>query len=48
MTPGKKLKEAILYDHVMDKNLFQCLQFHLQFVEIAPAKSGLKQEKPET
>jgi len=39
------LKYFIVYDHVLYKNLFRFFQFHLQFVKIAPVKSGLKQEK---
>jgi hypothetical protein len=42
------MKEVIVYEHVLDKNLLWFLQIRLQLAETAPAKSGLKQEKPET
>jgi hypothetical protein len=46
LTPGKKMKEVIVYEYVSDKNLFLFLQIHLQITETAPAKSGLKQKEP--
>jgi hypothetical protein len=42
------MEEVIVYGHVLDKNLLWFLQIHLQLSETAPAKSGLKQENPET
>jgi hypothetical protein len=41
MTPGKKMKEVIVYGHVLDKNLLRFRQIHLQLAVTAPAKSGL-------
>jgi hypothetical protein len=46
-TPVYKMKEFILYDHFLDKNLFRFFQFHLHLIETNPAKSGLKPEKME-
>jgi hypothetical protein len=45
VTPGRKWEEVILYEHVMDKNLFWFLQIHLQLTETAPAKSRTVTEK---
>jgi hypothetical protein len=42
------MKEVNVYEHFMDKNLLWFLQIHLHLTETAPAKSGLKREKPET
>jgi hypothetical protein len=42
MTPGRKLKEVIVYGHVLDKNLLRFRQIHPQLAVTAPAKSGLK------
>jgi hypothetical protein len=36
----------IVYEFLWRKNLLRFLQFHLHLAETAPAKSGLKQEKP--
>jgi hypothetical protein len=47
LTPGKKLKDFIVYEYVLDKNLFWFHQIHLQLAETTPAKSGLKQKEPE-
>jgi hypothetical protein len=44
MTPGKKMKEVIVYGHVLDKNLLRFHQILLQLTETPPAKSGLQQE----
>jgi hypothetical protein len=44
MTPGKKMKDFIVYGHVLDKNLLRFLQIRLQLTETPPAKSGLQQE----
>jgi hypothetical protein len=41
LTPGKKMKEVIVYEHVLDKKLLWFLQIRLQLAETAPAKSGL-------
>jgi hypothetical protein len=41
MTPGKKMKEVIGDGHVMEKNLLQFLQIHLQLAVTALAKLGL-------
>jgi hypothetical protein len=41
MTPGKKMKEVIVYGHVLDKNLLWFRQIRLQLAVTAPAKSGL-------
>jgi hypothetical protein len=42
MTPGRKMKEVIVYGHVSDKNLSRFRKIHLQLAVAAPAKSGLK------
>ena len=42
LAPGKKLKEIILYGHVLENNLLWFRQIHFQLAKIAPAKSGLK------
>jgi hypothetical protein len=44
MTPGRKLKEVIVYGHVLDKNLLRFRKIHLQLAVAAPAKSGLKRK----
>jgi hypothetical protein len=44
MTPGKKMKEVIVYGHVLDKNLLRFLQIRLHLTETPPAKSGLQQK----
>ena len=44
MTPGRKLKEVIVYGHVMDKNCLRFHQIHPQLAVTAPARSGLKQK----
>jgi hypothetical protein len=41
LTPGKKMKEVIVYGHVLDKNLLRFHQILLQLAVTAPAKSGL-------
>jgi len=41
------LKEIILYDHIMDKNLICFLEIHLHLAKTSLAKLGLKQEKLE-
>jgi hypothetical protein len=41
LTPGKKMKEVIVYGHVMDKNLLRFRQILLHLAVTAPAKSGL-------
>jgi hypothetical protein len=41
MTSGKKMKEVILYGHVLDKNLLRFFQIRLQLAVIALARSGL-------
>jgi hypothetical protein len=45
MKPGKKMKDFIVYEHVLEKNLLWFLQICLQLAETAPAKSGLKQKE---
>jgi hypothetical protein len=47
LTPGKKLKDFIVYEYVLDKNLFWFRQIFLHLAETAPTKSGLKQKEPE-
>jgi hypothetical protein len=42
MTPGRKLKEVIVYGHVLDKNLLRFRQIRPQLAVTAPARSGLK------
>jgi hypothetical protein len=44
LTPGKKMKDFIVYGNVLDKNLLQFHQIHLHLTETPPAKSGLQQE----
>jgi hypothetical protein len=44
MTPGKKMKEFIVYGHVLDKNLFRFRKIRPQLAVTAPAKSGLKRK----
>jgi hypothetical protein len=44
MTPGRKLKEVIVYEHVLDKNLFRFRQIRPQLAVTAPARSGLKRK----
>jgi hypothetical protein len=44
MKPGKKMKEVIVYGHVMDKNLLQFHQIRPQLAVTAPERSGLKQK----
>jgi hypothetical protein len=41
MTPGRKLKEVIVDDHVLDKNLLLFFQIHPQLAVTAPTRSGL-------
>jgi hypothetical protein len=43
-TPGRKLKEVIVYGHVLDENLLRFRKIHLQLAVAAPAKSGLKRK----
>ena len=42
MTPERKLKEVIIYGHVLDKTILRFSQIHPQLAVTAPAKSGLK------
>jgi hypothetical protein len=44
MTPGRKMKEVIVYGHVMDKNLFWFRQIRPQLAVTAPERSGLKRK----
>jgi hypothetical protein len=44
MTPGKKMKDFIVYGNVLDKNLLRFRQIRLHLTETPPAKSGLQQE----
>jgi hypothetical protein len=44
MTPGRKLKEVIVYGHVLDKNLLRFRQIRPQLAVTAPARSGLKRK----
>jgi hypothetical protein len=44
MTPGRKMKDFIVYGHVLDKNLFRFRKIHPQLAVAAPAKSGLKRK----
>ena len=44
MTPGKKIKEVIVYGHVLDKNLLRFRQIRPQLSATAPARSGLKRK----
>jgi hypothetical protein len=44
MTPGRKMKELILYGHVLDKNLFRFRKIRPQLAVTAPPKSGLKRK----
>jgi hypothetical protein len=44
MTPGRKMKEVIVYGHVLDKNLFRFRKIRPQLAVTAPAKSGLKRK----
>jgi hypothetical protein len=44
MTPGRKMKEVIVYGHVMDKNLLRFRQIRPQLAVTAPARSGLKRK----
>jgi hypothetical protein len=37
----EKMKEVIVYGHVLDKNLLRFLQIRLQLAVTAPARSGL-------
>jgi hypothetical protein len=41
LTPGKKLKDFIVYEFVWSKNLLHFLKFSLHLTETAPAKSRL-------
>ena len=41
LTPGKNLKDFIVYGHVMDKILLLFRQIRLQLGKTTPAKSGL-------
>jgi hypothetical protein len=41
LTPGKKMKEVIVYGHVLDKKILRFLQILLHLAVTAPAKSGL-------
>jgi hypothetical protein len=43
-TPGRKLREVIVYGHVLDKNLLRFRKIHLQLAMEAPAKTGLKRK----
>jgi hypothetical protein len=42
MTPGRKMKEVIVYGHVLDKNLLRFRQIRPQLTVTAPARSRLK------
>jgi hypothetical protein len=44
MTPGRKMKEVIVYGHVLDRNLFWFRKIHPQLAVTALAKSGLKRK----
>jgi len=44
MTPGRKLKQVILYGHVLDKNLFRFRRIHPQLAVTASERSGLKRK----
>jgi hypothetical protein len=44
MTPGKKIKEVIVYGHVMDKKILRFRQIRPQLAVTAPARSGLKRK----
>jgi hypothetical protein len=44
MTPGRKLKEAIVDGHVLDKNLLRFCQIRHQLAVTAPARSGLQRK----
>ena len=44
MTPGRKMKEVIVYGHVLDKNLLRFHQIRPHLAVIAPARSGLKRK----
>jgi hypothetical protein len=41
MTPGKKMKEVIVYGPVLDKKLLRFLQIRLPLAITTPARSGL-------
>jgi hypothetical protein len=41
LTYGKKMKDFIVYGHVLDKNLLRFFQIHLQLAVTAPARSAL-------
>jgi hypothetical protein len=41
MTPGRKLKEVIVYGHVLDKKLLWFRQIRPQLAVTSPARSGL-------
>jgi hypothetical protein len=41
LTPGKKMKEVIVYGHVLDKKLLRFRQIRFQIAETALAKLGL-------
>jgi hypothetical protein len=42
MKPGRKMKEFIVYGHVMEKNLLRFHQIRPQLAVTAPGRSGLK------
>jgi hypothetical protein len=42
VTLGRKMKDIIVYGHVLDKNLFRFRKIHPQLAVTDPAKSGLK------
>jgi len=44
MTPRKIIKEVILEENVVEKNLFRFCQILLHITETPPTKSGLRQE----
>jgi hypothetical protein len=44
MTPGRKLKEVIVYGHVLDKTLFRFHRIRPQLAVTAPERSGLKRK----
>jgi hypothetical protein len=44
ITPGRKMKEVIVYGHVLDKNLLRFRQIRPQLAVTAPARSGLKRK----
>jgi hypothetical protein len=44
MTPGRKLKEVIVYGHVLDKTLFRFRRIRPQLAVTAPERSGLKRK----